>query len=614
MTGTQLSIHPWKAKEAVMSDEIFVDASGPLVFSDDDILAFFKATAPDTWFYAPRAGRIAMDGDKYRAVLVRNRKKSAGGLDTKGGIFSTQINLAPIVGTIEEERAWTDAIKRNSPFVPVGLDRLTFRSLGLRNGRMTISGLEGTVADPAAYRDVPIGVQTTLPISLPLTADGADTLWGILGTSAGFPMNVRFDFDYDVLYPGAHYKITADTKKVHDYFRLNMKARASYYGLVGAQTDLDVTRKELTGSGAVVIDWIARPEGFDDSRLTQLQNSILDAFAKSALNLMVADVVADHDAPDPDGFFGGVTVKLKDFREVENLDLSGEFRENDLRTQDFSFCVSFAQLRNLDRAQYGVDVTGDNTIPVTLNLGKDPEHVRKYFMQYGYRKADGSFNGASAESTGGDGLLLQGVVQWDPREPEPNETEIQFAVDYERLSWEDYSVQLERDNGPSGVLYVFTPGTYIQQIAVVSDLTRSDEGEFASLEWHTIFAPNPPGVSPRVPKNYSGGLVYDGAGRQALPDKFIIEFPYDNEVASQSRFEWEATLVKADGTVLQHKETRPLAEVHTILAIRALLQPAPAAAPLPAVIRAQRGHTLRLATPDSRPAATGRQPVSGVRG
>jgi hypothetical protein len=40
-------------------------------------------------------------------------------------------------------------------------------------------------------------------------------LWGILSTPAGFPMNVRFDFDYDVLYPGAHYKITADTEKVY---------------------------------------------------------------------------------------------------------------------------------------------------------------------------------------------------------------------------------------------------------------------------------------------------------------------------------------------------------------------------------------------------------------
>lgn len=280
-----------------MSDNVFVDAAAPLVFFDDAILAFFKATLPETWFYTSRAGRIAMDGDKYRLVLVRNRKKVGGGLETKGGMLATQINLAPVIGSVDDEKAWTEAIKRDSPFVPPSVERLTLRPLGLRNGRMTIGGLEGLGENPAAYRDIPIGVQTSLPITLPLTADGADTAWGILGTPAGLPVTVRFDYDYDVLYPGAHYKITAETHKVYDYFSVNAKARASYFGLVGAQADLDLMRSELTSSGIVAIEWLVRPEGFDDSRVAQLQSSILDAFAKSALDLMVQDVVPDREAP-----------------------------------------------------------------------------------------------------------------------------------------------------------------------------------------------------------------------------------------------------------------------------------------------------------------------------
>ncbi|MFF0044702.1 hypothetical protein ACFYRG_52990, partial [Streptomyces mirabilis] len=113
-----------------MSDDAFVDATAPLVFSDDSILAFFKATPPETWFYASRAGRVAMDGDKYRLVLVRNRKKGGGGLETKGGMLATQINLAPVIGSGDDERTWTEAIKRNSPFVPPDVERLILRPLG----------------------------------------------------------------------------------------------------------------------------------------------------------------------------------------------------------------------------------------------------------------------------------------------------------------------------------------------------------------------------------------------------------------------------------------------------------------------------------------------------
>ncbi|WP_406177271.1 hypothetical protein [Streptomyces sp. NBC_00996] len=576
-----------------MSDDVFVDAAAPLVFSDDSILAFFKATPPETWFYASRAGRIAMDGDKYRLVLVRNRKKGGGGLETKGGMLATQIDLAPVIGSVDEERAWTEAIKRNSPFVPPDVERVTLRPLGLRNGRMTIGGLEGLVENPVAYRDVPIGVQTSLPITLPLTADGADTAWGILGTPAGFPVTVRFDYDYDVLYPGAHYKITAETHKVYDYFSANAKARASYFGLVGAQADLDLIRSELTSSGAVVIEWLVRPEGFDDSRVAQLQSSILDAFAKSALDLMVADVVPDREAPAPEGYFGGVSVRLKDFHEVEKMNLSGEFKQNDMRTQTFSFSFSFAQLRNLDRSQYGVDITGDNVIPVTLNLGKDPAHVQKYLMQYGYRKLDGSFNGASAEGTGANGLLLQGVVQWDAHEPQPPKTEIQFGVDYEQLDWEDFSTLTEKANGPSGVMHVFTPGTYIRKIAVLSDLLKAEPGELASFEWRTVFAPNPPGTRPNLPKDYGGGVLYDGAGIQASPDKFAIEFPYNNEVADGSKFEWEAVLIKNDGTVLHYKETKPLKDVSTVLASRTRLKPMLQVPPATTVVRARGTFALR---------------------
>jgi hypothetical protein len=571
-----------------MSEELFVDASAPFVFADNLPLAFFKSTDPMTWLYAARAGRIAADGDHYRFALVRNRKHEqgpSGGLElvTKGGQFAAQLNVAALVATPEEESAWTEAIKRNSSFVPPGVDRLNLRPLGLRNGRMTIAGLEGLVANPNAFRDVPVGMQTSVPIGLELTANGADTLWQILQQSKGFPVSVRFDYDYDVLFPGAHYRITANTRKVYDFFSVNVKARASYFGLFGGQADISVVRSELAASGAVQIEWLARPEGFDESRIAHLENSILDSFAKSALNLMVKDVVPNTEAPDPGGFFGGVSVTLKDLHEVETLDLSGEFKENDLRTQTFSFSFSFLQLAGLDPDAYGVDVTGDNMLPITLSLGKDPSHVQKYICQYGYRRPDGTVQSDRAEATGVDGLLLMGVVQWGQNEPEPANTEIQFLVDWEKLEWEDYTTKLTRANGDSGVLFQFTPGNFIKEVVLLCDFPRADPGTFATIEWRTVLPPNPDGTQP---KNYSGGVIYEGAGQNTIPDRLTLTFPYNIDTVKDAKFEWEAFLVRPDGTVLALKSTEELEKASAVLAVTARLRPVPQDLAIPGAIGA----------------------------
>ena len=64
-----------------MSEEIFVDASVPFIWSEQHPLTFFASTKPDTFLLAAREGRIARDGDRYRFALIRNRKhdRLAGG-------------------------------------------------------------------------------------------------------------------------------------------------------------------------------------------------------------------------------------------------------------------------------------------------------------------------------------------------------------------------------------------------------------------------------------------------------------------------------------------------------------------------------------------------------
>ncbi|WP_433799966.1 hypothetical protein [Actinomycetospora sp. CA-084318] len=557
--------------------EFFITATEPSVFTRDASLAFFPTTIDGTWAYANRAPQVAEDGDLYRLTLVRRRKSErneAGLVElvTKGGTFALQLDTAAVIGSLEEEARWTEAIKRESPFVPAETERLTFRPATLRDTTMSIYGVDALVADPTAFLDVEIGSSTSLPVTLELTADGADTLWRVLEQGGRFPITVALSSTMTLSVPGAHYRITANSRKAWDFFSVDAKARASYFGLVDAEVDVSVARQSLVESGAVTIEWIAKPAGFDDTRIRALEQTIIDTWAKRALQQMTHSVVTDTGAPEPGGFFGGVSVRIKDVHEVEDLDLSAEYRETDLQTAPFTQTTALTLLRDLDVDDYGVDVTGDNVLPVTINLGPDPDHVRRYFCQFGYRRDDGTYTADAREATGPDGLVLAGLLQWSPADPPPAETEIQFLVDFEDLDDEDIRHVVRRDNGEAGVSFTYTPGTYVKDIELSTNLPSAPEGSLATIEWYTDLPPNPEGVEPAIPKNYAGGVTYDGAGAGAPMDKVAITFPYNPETVDGATFSWRALLITPDGRTYEREERRPLAQVSRVAVARALLE------------------------------------------
>ena len=560
-----------------MSDELFVDAahmSTPI----PDGPAFFRSNRRGTMLYTGRAARIALtDQGRYRLNVVQVRRKELVDGHTedvvKGGSVVAQVSTAPPVPRPEE---WSAALRAMDPSLPADAP-LTFEPLGLRDGKMSIyMGQPGMVEKPEQYLGMKIGSQTSVPINLALTPLGSETVWATLEKGQGLPITVQFTGTYLTVFPGAHYRITADTSKVYDLLDVNVKARASYFGLVDAKADVDVLRSKLVGSGAVVIEWIAKPEGFDESRIAELQRSIIDSFTRTALNLMVDSVQPDPAvAPNPDGFFGGVSVALKSKHEVADLHLSGEFTENDLREETFSYAYTFSQLPNLTVADYGVRVEGDNKLPISLNFGRNPVTIEKYVCQYGYVKPDGTVQSDRADASGADGMLFTGVVQWPQNDPRPAKTAFSFIVDWIDPSWDDYTVEKVQDNTDAGVIFTFVPNTAVKEVQLACTFERAEPGSLASFEWHTTMPVNPDGSHS---KNYSGSVVYEGKGSAGLPDRRTIRFPFTSD---DTTFDWEATLIEPDGTLRSKKGSSRVQEAGAVLLTPAMLPPAPPDAVVP---------------------------------
>lgn len=522
------------------------DGSVATVLKENDPMSLIKATTPNTWFYAPRALRISRDGsDRPLFALARNRTRlpDGGGLVTTGGAFGAQMELAVPLPSDNRKKLWTKHIGVASDIFPDGRSRFYFKPMSLRDGKMSIQGVDQYVNDPSALVDIPVGASSTIPLSLDLNKVGADTFFAAMGTNAALPLVVYIEFKYDMLLPQCHYKLIAHTEKSYKFFSKNVKARASYWGWVGAQADIQETRESLKSSGALTIKEISRPGGFDEKQLRELERMLIDSWAKNALALMANKPELDPaSAPDPGGYFGGVSVSMKSYSQVQNLDLSMTFDKQTIREETYSLSYAFNhQFEELNPNDYCLDVIEDNKLPIIINMGKDAR-VSNYTGQYGYRTSDGVYHNNSI--TDGSNILT-GVIQFGVNDPMPEETEIQLNVDWNDQDWEDRREIIKIENSNSGASFTYSPGNNIARIMVVSDLYSLDPDTLVMITWRSVMPPAPDGSEQKV---YSGSSAFiaDGSSKLFTLDP-PISFPYYKGMQSASKVEWEVQLHYPDG-------------------------------------------------------------------
>lgn len=525
------------------------DGSVATVLKEGSPLAIIKGYQPNTWLYAPRAARIARDGSNRPLVsVIRNQKrKPNGSFETLGGTFAAQLELAVPIPTLQEQKEWTEHIGIVSSIKPTGNSGFRFQPMRLQGGMMSILGVDQFVIDPSKVHNIPIGASSTIPVSLELNPLGADTFATALGsaTGKGFPAVVALQFKYEMIVPRCHYKITANNERTYNFFSMNTKARASWWGWVGAQADISSTRSELVDKGCIKIEQISPPEGLDSERIKQLEATLIDAWVKRTLTMIANQPRMDPAvAPDPRGFFGGVSVSLKSYSEVSSLNLTAEFDYSQLQEERYNLSYVFVNLFDqLNPKDYLLEVSGDNQLPITVNLTKD-DRVHTYNAQYGYNRSDGTFVGFSLNQVSGDqGAVLTGILQWQQTEPIPKNTTVLLAVDWKDGNWQDRTerhVVKNVINGDSaGALYQWTPGNNIADMSVVTDLETLPAGWTSVIQWNTVI----PDVDGMKSKVYLGKLILKGAGVAGAVKTSDFSFPYFEGVQSEVKVKWKVLIL-----------------------------------------------------------------------
>jgi hypothetical protein len=527
---------------------------GP-IYRDGSPLAVIKGLQPNTWFYVPRAARIAkQETTKAPLFLVaRNRvhAENGQGLKTLGGLFAAQLDVTAPAPSLDEMNQWTEQIKLAADIAPEQSRSFRFQPLRLRDGKMNIIGVNDYVVDPKALVDIPIGASTTVPITLQLNPKGADMFASALKTNhvVTLPLVVSLNFKYDMVLPACHYKITADLRRVYDYFSINAKARASYFGLVGGQADISVTRQALETSGAIQIEQISRPDKLTEERVKQLEDSIVQAWTKNVLRMITNPPTMDPAvAPNPQGFFGGVSVSMKSFREVESLNLSAEYNSQQVLETDFSMSYVLGQeFAILDSERFLLDVNDDNKLPIVINLAKTSE-INLYSGQFGYRKPDGiAVTNSITAVKGEEGAVLSGQIQYAANEPRPGSVNVQLSMDWINSNWEDRVDEVNLEVKDSGVAFEFSPANYIVNTQILTDLEMLPPGSISVISWRTQL----PAHQGRPVKVYSGASHLLGKGN---PDtdggsglfrgEQTIKFPIRPEAQDDGKLSWSLVVTR----------------------------------------------------------------------
>ncbi|SDS83659.1 Papain family cysteine protease [Friedmanniella luteola] len=502
---------------------------GTVAIATDPQMPFilFKGYNPDTWFYAPRWGRIARGPDGAPAFLVTKkvRNNPDGSKTTVGGVLSFMVELVVELPGPENLQKWTDLIKTLYNLQP-SAGAFNFQPLRLSPGKMNVSGLDMYAREGQVLKNIDVGASSSIGFAIELNPDGADHFAAMLGADPlPFPpqVSIMFDFKYQYLIPQCTIQATGSKKKTYDYFSWNAKARASYFGLVNGSFDYQSVRADLRQAQALDVRVVGTPPaGVDQAKLL---DSIFDMFVKMEVGQWIQPDPKPVETAEPGGFFGGVSVSMKDvsLSDSAQFDQTLSFSSINENLHQVSFNFE-QQVGALDPRKHLFIEQDDIKLPFKLAIG-NCDKVKLIAPSASYTTASGPQN-INCQAVGGDeGGLSEGTIQFTYPQ-RPTSAQISLLVNFVAPFGPGYIYRQTEPVSDTGAAFLFEPDQFVQrtQLFFVMAMEAADLNSKALFKWE--WTPPQSGTESR-PK--LSGYTLVGPDPNGDPNNlptYDLQFPY----------------------------------------------------------------------------------------
>jgi len=504
-----------------------VDGTVAIATDPQQPFVLFKGYNPDTWFYAPRWGRIAKNpnGEPAFTLTKKVRNNPDGSKTTVGGVLSFMVELVVELPSEDEQKNWAKLIKTLYNLQPTA-GAFNFQPLRLAPGKMDVFGLDMYTRPGQPLKNVDVGASSSIGFAIELTPDGADHFAAMLGASpAPFPPQVAilFTFKYQYLIPQCDIQAHGFKKKTYDYFSASVKARASYFGLVNGSFDYQSVRADLRSMQALDVSVVGTPpQGVD---LQKLLDAAFDMFVKMEVGQWIQPDPKPVEAPAPGGFFGGVSVAMKSvsLSDTAQFDEHLSFAGINEGIHQVSFNFE-QQLGAFDPKKHLFIEQDDIKLPLKLAIGSS-EKVKIVVPSASYTTAMGPQNVQCNTVDGKNGGLTDGIIQftWPQR---PTSAQISLIIDFIAPFGTGYEFRATQPVSDTGAAFLFEPDQFIQRTSLffVMAATTTDLTSKALFKWEWT----PPQTTGTARPKMSGfSLVApDPSGNANNLPTYDLEFPY----------------------------------------------------------------------------------------
>jgi hypothetical protein len=420
---------------------------------------------------------------------------------------------------------WTNLIRTLGKIEPPA-QGFSFQSLRLTDGKMNVYGLSSYVKpNSQPLTNVDVGASSSIGFAIELNSEGADYIYALVGSGRDIAPQVAilFDFKYDTYVPTCMVKSKGSKLKTYNYFSENIKARASYYGLVSGSAERSVTRAALKETEGLDVEVVGTPPPGVD--LSKLLDSIFDQFVKLEVGKWINPDPTPVSASSPGGYFGGVSYAMK------KVDLSADAKFNE--TLSFSsikqelFQVSFnfeQQLSGFNKADHAFIVEDDVKLPYLVTFSQS-SLVSSYNVAATYSTADGGIRSIDfGKIDAAKPEDRQGIIQF-PRGSRPPSAQMTVIVDFFSPNV-GYKLNLIQSVSDTGASFYYQPDAFCQRTSVwlAFAVLSEDPRDRAVFKW-TYEPPNEGGLT-RIPLSKATLVAPPTSGSAFDIPSISILFPF----------------------------------------------------------------------------------------